>query len=123
MITPQPAAAIAARREFNRRGVRLSAGVGTQDGTTASGTTTDVSIGGLGLWTADPLAVGDRGIAELSAGEDVLVSASIDVVWPDSTQLLDYVVKVLPYSDLRADAVQRMLDGRTTLEEVVRMTV
>jgi len=41
----------------------------------------------------------------------------------DSTQLLDYVAKVIGYADLRSDAVARMLDGKTTLQEVVRMTV
>jgi type IV pilus assembly protein PilB len=41
----------------------------------------------------------------------------------DSTQLLDYVVNVQQFSDLRDDAVQRMLDGVTTLQEVMRMTV
>jgi type IV pilus assembly protein PilB len=41
----------------------------------------------------------------------------------DSTQLLDYVVNNQAFTDLRDDAVQRMLDGETTLQEVMRMTV
>jgi type IV pilus assembly protein PilB len=41
----------------------------------------------------------------------------------DSTQLLDYVTNVQQFSDLRDDAVQRMLDGQTTLQEVMRVTV
>jgi type IV pilus assembly protein PilB len=41
----------------------------------------------------------------------------------DSTQLLDYVQNVQQFTDLRDDAVQRMLDGETTLQEVMRMTV
>jgi type IV pilus assembly protein PilB len=41
----------------------------------------------------------------------------------DSTQLLDYVTGVQSFTDLRDDAVQRMLDGQTTLQEVMRITV
>ena len=41
----------------------------------------------------------------------------------DSTQLLDYVQNVQQFSDLRDDAVQRMLEGQTSLQEVMRMTV
>jgi type IV pilus assembly protein PilB len=41
----------------------------------------------------------------------------------DSSQLLDYVQSVQQFSDLRDDAVQRMLDGQTALREVMRMTV
>jgi len=41
----------------------------------------------------------------------------------DSGQLLDYVVNMQQFSDLRDDAVQRMLEGQTTLQEVMRVTV
>ena len=41
----------------------------------------------------------------------------------DSNQLLDYVQSEQQFSNLRDDAVQRMLDGQTTLQEVMRMTV
>jgi len=41
----------------------------------------------------------------------------------DSTQLLDYVVNVQQFADLRDDAVQRMLEGTTSLQEVLRTTV
>ena len=41
----------------------------------------------------------------------------------DSTQLMDYVTNVQQFADLRDDAVQRMLDGQTTLQEVLRTTV
>ena len=41
----------------------------------------------------------------------------------NSGELLDHVVKSTTFADLRADAVQRMLDGKTTMQEVLRMTV
>ena len=41
----------------------------------------------------------------------------------DSTELNDYVKTLPGFTDLRSDAVARMLAGRTTLQEVVEMTV
>lgn len=41
----------------------------------------------------------------------------------DSSQLLDYVINTQGFAPLRDDAVQRMLDGETTLQEVMRTTV
>ena len=40
----------------------------------------------------------------------------------DSSQLLDYCA-AHGFSDLRDDAMQRLLDGDTTLREVMRVTV
>ncbi len=76
-----PVSEAAARRRFQRRRMRVSVTVRTEDGKVATGTAADLSLGGLRLATSDHLAVGDKGIANLTVGQDENVRADMEVVW------------------------------------------
>lgn len=71
----------AARRLFQRRRMRVSVTIKTEDGKTATGTAADLSLGGLRLATNDRLAVGDKGIAQVTVTQGETVRADAEVVW------------------------------------------
>src|SRR5579864_1789947 len=76
--TPETAAP---RRRFQRRRIRFSVLVRTEDGRTATGTASDLSLGGLRLASADRLTVGDKGTAQITIGQGETVRAPAEVVW------------------------------------------
>ena len=61
--------------------MRVSVAVQTDDGKTARGTASDLSLGGLRLSSSDRLTVGDKGIAEVSVGTGETVRADVEIVW------------------------------------------
>src|SRR5580700_9639556 len=71
----------AARRRFQRRRMRVSVVLRTEDGKVASGTAADLSLGGMRLASTDRLTVGDKGIAQVSIAQGETVRADAEVVW------------------------------------------
>jgi type IV pilus assembly protein PilB len=77
-----PAAEQAApKRRFQRRRMRVSVIIRTDDGKTATGTASDLSLGGLRLASNDSLASGDKGIAQVSVAQGETIRADAEVVW------------------------------------------
>jgi type IV pilus assembly protein PilB len=71
----------AARRRYQRRRIRVSVVVRTEDGKMATGTASDLSLGGLRLASSDRLAVGDKGVAQVAIAQGETIRADIEVVW------------------------------------------
>ncbi|HXW77654.1 MAG TPA: PilZ domain-containing protein, partial [Candidatus Eremiobacteraceae bacterium] len=71
----------AAKRRFQRRRLRVSVIVRTEDGKTATGTASDLSLGGLRLASNDTLTVGDKGVAQVSVAQGETVRADAEVIW------------------------------------------
>src|SRR5215469_7223486 len=81
MMKRSPAGEAAARRRYQRRRMRVSVSIKTDDGKMASGTASDVSLGGLRLATTDQLTIGDKGYALVTVGQGETVRADIEIVW------------------------------------------
>src|SRR5579863_5611787 len=81
MISQKSDEAQTNRRVLNRRGSRVSVVLRTKDGRSASGTSVDLSLGGLQMVTAETLGVGDCGIAQVATADGSLISVDFEVVW------------------------------------------
>jgi type IV pilus assembly protein PilB len=69
------------RRGYQRRRIKLPVSIRTDDGASAEGTASDISAGGMRLSTAADLAIGTRGVAQISIPSGEQVRAPIEIVW------------------------------------------
>jgi type IV pilus assembly protein PilB len=132
----------AAQRKFKRRELRVTVALRIANGTVVTGTSSDLSLGGLRMLAADTLAVKDKCTARISSGARPVVNVDVEIVWkqpaeagnakyglrfapltePQRYSLLEYIYgtavsNVLPESngsstDSRADARERPADSQ-----------
>src|SRR5579859_4525484 len=70
-----------AQRKFKRRDLRVSVSVRAENGKTITGTSSDLSLGGLRLIAPDVLELKDKGTARISNGSRPVVNVDFEVVW------------------------------------------